>query len=112
MSHHQKLMMMALDTKGLIGASHVFNVIFIFFSQIELKIRKSQSGLGAGGVMSVADVSATRSKSHKNWEKARERFADTCQPDPATTKPHKSNAWVKSEEPEDSQTSLETGSQS
>lgn len=79
---------------------------------IELKIRKSQSGLGAGGVMSVDDVSATRSKSHKNWEKARERFADTCQPDLVTTKTQKSNAWVKSEEPEDSQTSLETGSQS
>ncbi|XP_014903614.1 angiogenic factor with G patch and FHA domains 1 isoform X1 [Poecilia latipinna] len=77
---------------------------------IELKIRKSQSGLGTGGVMSVDDVSATRSKSHKNWEKARERFADSCQPDPAPAQ--KSNAWVRSEEAEDSQTSLETGSQS
>uniref|UniRef100_A0A3B5MVM1 G-patch domain-containing protein n=1 Tax=Xiphophorus couchianus TaxID=32473 RepID=A0A3B5MVM1_9TELE len=77
---------------------------------IELKIRKSQSGLGMGGVMSVDDVSATRSKSHKNWEKARERFADSCQPDPPPTQ--KSNAWIRSEEAEDSQTSLETGSQS
>ncbi|XP_032405860.1 angiogenic factor with G patch and FHA domains 1 isoform X2 [Xiphophorus hellerii] len=77
---------------------------------IELKIRKSQSGLGMGGVMSVDDVSATRSKSHKNWEKARERFADSCQPDPPPAQ--KSNAWIRSEEAEDSQTSLETGSQS
>ncbi|XP_008407628.1 angiogenic factor with G patch and FHA domains 1 isoform X1 [Poecilia reticulata] len=77
---------------------------------IELKIRKSQSGLGTGSVMSVDDVSATRSKSHKNWEKARERFADSCQPDPPPAQ--KSNAWVRSEEAEDSQTSLETGNQS
>ncbi|XP_043977858.1 angiogenic factor with G patch and FHA domains 1 isoform X2 [Gambusia affinis] len=77
---------------------------------IELKIRKSQSGLGTGGVMSLDDVSATRSKSHKNWEKARERFADSCQPDPPPTQ--KSNTWIRSEEAEDSQTSLETGSQS
>ncbi|MEQ2187269.1 hypothetical protein GOODEAATRI_002935, partial [Goodea atripinnis] len=79
--------------------------------QIELKIRKSQSGLGAGGFMSADDVSAIRSKSHKNWEKARERFADSCHPDLPTTKTQKSKAWVRSEEAEDSQTSLETGSQ-
>ncbi|MEQ2309863.1 hypothetical protein AMECASPLE_002804 [Ameca splendens] len=78
---------------------------------IELKIRKSQSGLGAGGFMSADDVSAIRSKSHKNWEKARERFADSCHPDLPTTKTQKSKAWVRSEEAEDSQTSLETGSQ-
>ncbi|XP_038135956.1 angiogenic factor with G patch and FHA domains 1 isoform X1 [Cyprinodon tularosa] len=78
---------------------------------IELKIRKSQSGLGAGGVMSVDDVSAPRSKSHKNWEKARERFADSCLPNLLTTKTQQSKAWIRSEEAENLETSLETGSQ-
>ncbi|XP_036007180.1 angiogenic factor with G patch and FHA domains 1 isoform X3 [Fundulus heteroclitus] len=74
---------------------------------IELKIRKSQSGLGAAGAMSVDDASAARSKSQKNWEKARERFADSCQPDPPAPKAQKSKAWVRPEEAEDGQTSLE-----
>uniref|UniRef100_A0A3Q2NUL6 Angiogenic factor with G patch and FHA domains 1 n=1 Tax=Fundulus heteroclitus TaxID=8078 RepID=A0A3Q2NUL6_FUNHE len=74
---------------------------------IELKIRKSQSGLGAAGAMSVDDASAARSNSQKNWEKARERFADSCQPDPPAPKAQKSKAWVRPEEAEDGQTSLE-----
>ncbi|XP_072238681.1 angiogenic factor with G patch and FHA domains 1 isoform X2 [Leuresthes tenuis] len=78
---------------------------------IELKIRKSQSGLGTGAAMSLDDASVTRSKSHKNWEKARERFADACQTDTPSTKTQKNKsakAWVRSEEMETS----ETGSQS
>lgn len=70
---------------------------------IELKIRKSQSGLGAGAAMSLDNVSVTKSKSQKNWEKARERFADTCQPDmlsPKTQKNTSPKAWVKAEESE------------
>ncbi|XP_041801714.1 angiogenic factor with G patch and FHA domains 1 isoform X2 [Chelmon rostratus] len=74
---------------------------------IELKIRKSQSGLGAGAAMSLDSISMTRSKSQKNWEKARERFADSCQPDmlsPKTQKSTSSNAWVKAEEAETTNT--------
>ncbi|KAM7401820.1 hypothetical protein PAMP_017098 [Pampus punctatissimus] len=70
---------------------------------IELKIRKSQSGLGVGGTMSLDDVSLTRSKSHMNWEKARERFADSCQPDtlsPKTQKNKSTKSWVRAEEPD------------
>ncbi|KAM7422170.1 hypothetical protein PAMA_010307 [Pampus argenteus] len=70
---------------------------------IELKIRKSQSGLGVGGAMSLDDVSVTRSKSHMNWEKARERFADSCQPDtlsPKTQKNKSIKSWVRAEEPD------------
>uniref|UniRef100_A0A3B5ABP5 Angiogenic factor with G-patch and FHA domains 1 n=1 Tax=Stegastes partitus TaxID=144197 RepID=A0A3B5ABP5_9TELE len=59
---------------------------------IELKIRKSQSGLGAGAAMSVDDMSVTRSKSQKNWEKARERFADSCQPDMLPPKAQKNRS--------------------
>uniref|UniRef100_A0A1A7YJE6 Angiogenic factor with G patch and FHA domains 1 n=2 Tax=Iconisemion striatum TaxID=60296 RepID=A0A1A7YJE6_9TELE len=79
---------------------------------IELKIRKSQSGLGAGAVTSVDDMSVTRSKSHKNWEKARERFADSCQTD-LSTKTQKNpspKAWVRSEETESAQTDVGTAS--
>ncbi|XP_069567693.1 angiogenic factor with G patch and FHA domains 1 isoform X2 [Brachyistius frenatus] len=82
---------------------------------IELKIRKSQSGLGAGAAMSLDNVSLTRTKSQKNWEKARERFADSCQPDmqsPKTQKNKSPKAWVRSEETETTQMSSGTGGQS
>lgn len=82
---------------------------------IELKIRKSQSGLGAAAAMSLDDVSLTKSKSQKNWEKARERFADSCQPDtllPKTQKNSSPKTWVRSEETETTQSSSETGDQS
>ncbi|XP_022056058.1 angiogenic factor with G patch and FHA domains 1 isoform X2 [Acanthochromis polyacanthus] len=82
---------------------------------IELKIRKSQSGLGAGTAMSLDDMSMARSKSQKNWEKARERFADSCQPDMQPPKAQKNmspKAFVKSETTEATQTSFETGGQS
>ena len=81
---------------------------FIYFSflspQIQLKIRKSQSGLGAAAAMSLDSVSITKSKSQKNWEKARERFADTCQPDVLSPKTQTTKAWVKGEETENTQT--------
>ncbi|XP_037642758.1 angiogenic factor with G patch and FHA domains 1 isoform X3 [Sebastes umbrosus] len=84
---------------------------------IVLKIRKSQSGLGAGAAMSVDSVSLTRSKSQKNWEKARERFADTCQPDvlsPKTQKNKSPKAWCKGEETEttNTQAGVDTDGQS
>uniref|UniRef100_A0A8P4FXA2 Angiogenic factor with G patch and FHA domains 1 n=1 Tax=Dicentrarchus labrax TaxID=13489 RepID=A0A8P4FXA2_DICLA len=84
---------------------------------IELKIRKSQSGLGAGAAMSLDGVSVTRSKSQKNWEKARERFADSCQPDMLSPKPQKNRspkAWVKADETEttNAQAGVDTDGQS
>ncbi|XP_042075326.1 angiogenic factor with G patch and FHA domains 1 isoform X2 [Haplochromis burtoni] len=82
---------------------------------IQLKIRKSQSGLGAAAAMSLDDASLTKSKSQKNWEKARERFADTCQPDslvPKTQKSTSPKAWVRSEETETTPNSFETEGQS
>ncbi|XP_056156342.1 angiogenic factor with G patch and FHA domains 1 isoform X2 [Lampris incognitus] len=69
---------------------------------IELKVRKSQSGLGAGTTMSVEHNSLTRLKTQKNWEKARERFADSCQAD-VPLKTHKDRSprsWVRAEETE------------
>lgn len=93
-------------------------VSFSFLSpQIELKIRKSHSGLGAGGAMSLDGVSMTKSKSQKNWEKARERFADSCQPDmvsPKTQKNKSPKAWVRGEETEttNTQAGVDTDGQS
>ncbi|KAM3621198.1 uncharacterized protein V6R79_007780 [Siganus canaliculatus] len=69
---------------------------------IELKIRKSQSGLGAGAAMSLDAVSVNKTKSQKNWEKARERFADSFQPDTPSSKTQNSSpkAWVRAEDAE------------
>ncbi|XP_039614338.1 angiogenic factor with G patch and FHA domains 1 isoform X2 [Polypterus senegalus] len=63
---------------------------------IQLQIRKAHSGLGASASLSVEDSLIVKSKTQKNWEKARERFADACQ-----TEPKKANVspktWVKSD---------------
>ncbi|KAK7916023.1 hypothetical protein WMY93_011784 [Mugilogobius chulae] len=45
---------------------------------IELKIRKSGSGLGAAAAVSIDDASLNKTKNQKNWDKARERFNETC----------------------------------
>ncbi|XP_034022947.1 angiogenic factor with G patch and FHA domains 1 [Thalassophryne amazonica] len=67
---------------------------------IELKLRKSHAGLGASTAISLDDVSLNRSKSQKNWEKARERFAESCQPDTQSFKTQNSSpkAWVRADE--------------
>ncbi|XP_033990838.1 angiogenic factor with G patch and FHA domains 1 isoform X2 [Trematomus bernacchii] len=78
---------------------------------IQLKIRKSQSGLGAGAALSLDAASVTKSKSQKNWEKARERFADTCQPDVPSPQTPKNKAWVKGEETADTEAGVETDGQ-
>ncbi|XP_035486428.2 angiogenic factor with G patch and FHA domains 1 isoform X2 [Scophthalmus maximus] len=79
---------------------------------IQLKIRKSQSGLGASATMSLDSVSLTRSKSQKNWEKARERFADSCQPDAVACKTLSKapNPWVRGEEAETTNTTTDSQS--
>ncbi|XP_020313714.1 angiogenic factor with G patch and FHA domains 1 isoform X3 [Oncorhynchus kisutch] len=68
---------------------------------IQLKIRKSQSGFGAGAAVSVDEAGTlSRTKTQRNWEKARERFNDTCQTETPTVKKEQSTApkpWVKGE---------------
>lgn len=72
--------------------------------------------------MSVDSLAVTKSKSQKNWEKARERFADSCQED---TQPCKSlvavaaatapTTWVRAEQeagPANTQTGFSTDGQS
>ncbi|XP_036384932.1 angiogenic factor with G patch and FHA domains 1 [Megalops cyprinoides] len=65
---------------------------------IQLKIRKSHAGLGAATAMSVDDAGLARTKNQENWEKARERFAETCQTPNASSKKEKDvpKSWVKS----------------
>lgn len=72
-----------------------------FPPQIELKIRTSQSGLGSGATLSVDSASINKSKSQKNWEKARVRYAGAFQPDaPAPKAPNNESpkAWVRAED--------------
>ncbi|XP_035631664.1 angiogenic factor with G patch and FHA domains 1 isoform X12 [Oncorhynchus keta] len=68
---------------------------------IQLKVRKSQSGFGAGAAVSVDEAGTlSRTKTQRNWEKARERFNDTCQTETPTVKKEQSPApkpWVKGE---------------
>ncbi|XP_056588033.1 angiogenic factor with G patch and FHA domains 1 [Triplophysa dalaica] len=50
---------------------------------IQLQLRKAQSGLGSGVVMSIDDANLTKTKNQRNWERARERFTDACLTDSA-----------------------------
>ncbi|XP_029357018.1 angiogenic factor with G patch and FHA domains 1 isoform X1 [Echeneis naucrates] len=77
---------------------------------IDVKIRKSQSGLGAAATMSLDGASIARSKSQKNWEKARERFADSFLPDllPSKTQTKSPKAWVRAEETETTNTQTDS----
>ncbi|KAF6122928.1 hypothetical protein HJG60_000442 [Phyllostomus discolor] len=43
---------------------------------IQLQLRRTHAGLGTGTPSSIEDVHLLQNKSKKNWEKARERFAE------------------------------------
>lgn len=62
---------------------------------IQLQLRRTHAGLGTGKPSSIEDVPLLQSKSKKNWDKARERFAESF----PETKPPKDAAgvipWVK-----------------
>lgn len=58
-------------------------VTSFFVLQIQLQLRKAQSGLGSGVAMSIEDASLTKTKNQRNWERARERFTDACLTDSA-----------------------------
>ncbi|XP_056302940.1 angiogenic factor with G patch and FHA domains 1 isoform X2 [Danio aesculapii] len=69
---------------------------------IQLHMRKAQSGLGSSGsAMSVEDASLTKTKTQRNWERARERFSEACHTDSSHPENSQSpKAWVKSQETE------------
>ncbi|XP_021104202.1 angiogenic factor with G patch and FHA domains 1 isoform X2 [Heterocephalus glaber] len=62
---------------------------------IQLQLRRTHAGLGTGKTSSIEDVPLLQSKSKKNWDKARERFAESF----PETKPPKdapgTTPWVK-----------------
>ncbi|KAJ8396556.1 hypothetical protein AAFF_G00016220 [Aldrovandia affinis] len=69
---------------------------------IQLQIRKSHAGLGTAAAVSVDNAALIRTKNQENWERARERFADTCQTSSPNSKKEKQavQPWVKSKEDE------------
>ncbi|XP_051537094.1 angiogenic factor with G patch and FHA domains 1-like isoform X1 [Myxocyprinus asiaticus] len=67
---------------------------------IQLQVRKAQSGLGSGVVMSVEDAPLTRAKT-QNLERVRQRFSDACQADSAHPETSQSpKTFVKSQDTE------------
>ncbi|XP_045422391.1 angiogenic factor with G patch and FHA domains 1 [Lemur catta] len=62
---------------------------------IQLQLRRTHAGLGTGKPSSIEDVHLLQNKSKKNWDKARERFAEKF----PETKPQKDSPgtmpWVK-----------------
>ncbi|XP_030625004.1 angiogenic factor with G patch and FHA domains 1 [Chanos chanos] len=67
---------------------------------IQVQIHKAQSGLGSSATVSVEDGSLTRTRTQKNWEKARERFADTYETAAHTDKGRSPKHWIKGQDPE------------
>ncbi|XP_019373273.1 PREDICTED: angiogenic factor with G patch and FHA domains 1 isoform X2 [Gavialis gangeticus] len=62
---------------------------------IQLQLHKTHAGLGTSRPTSVEDVSIIQSKNKKNWDKARERFAENFQePKPQKDAP-KIMPWVR-----------------
>ncbi|KAL0965335.1 hypothetical protein UPYG_G00279920 [Umbra pygmaea] len=68
---------------------------------IQLKIRKSQTGLGVEAAVSVDEAgSLSRTKTQRNFEKARERFNQTCHAETPTVRKEQGQEpkpWVKGE---------------
>ncbi|XP_056397702.1 angiogenic factor with G patch and FHA domains 1 [Hyla sarda] len=61
---------------------------------IHLQLHKKQAGLGAQNTSSIEDIQNS-TPNQKNWEKARERYAEMF-PDAKTTDAKKTTSWVKS----------------
>ncbi|XP_063819759.1 angiogenic factor with G patch and FHA domains 1 [Pseudophryne corroboree] len=61
---------------------------------IQLQLHKKKAGLGAHGSSSIEDIQS-QTQNKKNWEKARERYAETFQ-DAKKTDSKKPTVWIKS----------------
>ncbi|XP_075788427.1 angiogenic factor with G patch and FHA domains 1 isoform X2 [Pelodiscus sinensis] len=62
---------------------------------IQLHIHKTHAGLGTSRPASVDDVQVIKSKNKKNWDKARERFAESFQEAKTKKDASKVMPWVK-----------------
>lgn len=62
---------------------------------IQLQLRRTHAGLGTGKPSSVEDIHLLQNKSKKNWEKARERFAENFPETKAQKDAPGTVPWVK-----------------
>ncbi|NXA19912.1 AGGF1 factor, partial [Ibidorhyncha struthersii] len=62
---------------------------------IHLQIRKTHAGLGTSRPTSIEDVQIIQSKNKKNWDKARERFAENFQEPKSQRDTPKITPWVR-----------------
>ncbi|XP_054034420.1 angiogenic factor with G patch and FHA domains 1 [Dryobates pubescens] len=62
---------------------------------IHLQIHKTHAGLGTSKPASIEDVQITQSKNKKNWDKARERFAENFQEPKSQKDTPKIMPWVR-----------------
>ncbi|POI34468.1 hypothetical protein CIB84_001780, partial [Bambusicola thoracicus] len=62
---------------------------------IHLQLHKMHAGLGTSRPSSIEDIQIIPSKNKKNWEKARERFAENFQEPKSQKDTPKSTPWVR-----------------
>nr|XP_021147856.1 angiogenic factor with G patch and FHA domains 1 isoform X2 [Columba livia] len=62
---------------------------------IHLQLHKMHAGLGTSRPSSIEDVQIIQSKNKKNWDKARERFAENFQEPKSQKEVPKITSWVK-----------------
>ncbi|XP_065595864.1 angiogenic factor with G patch and FHA domains 1 isoform X2 [Cyrtonyx montezumae] len=62
---------------------------------IHLQLHKMHAGLGTSRPTSIEDIQIIPSKNKKNWDKARERFAENFQEPKSQKDTHKSTPWVR-----------------
>ncbi|OPJ90494.1 angiogenic factor with G patch and FHA domains 1 isoform A [Patagioenas fasciata monilis] len=62
---------------------------------IQLQLHKMHAGLGTSRPSSIEDVQIIQSKNKKNWDKARERFAENFQEPKSQKEMPKITSWVK-----------------
>ncbi|XP_056180303.1 angiogenic factor with G patch and FHA domains 1 isoform X1 [Falco biarmicus] len=62
---------------------------------IYLQLHKTHAGLGTSRPASIEDVQIIQSKNKKNWDKARERFAENFQEPTSQRESPKITSWVK-----------------
>ncbi|XP_066195716.1 angiogenic factor with G patch and FHA domains 1 isoform X1 [Sylvia atricapilla] len=62
---------------------------------IQLELHQKHAGLGARRPTSIEDVQLVQSKNKRNWDKARERFAENFQDPKSQRDPPKGTLWVR-----------------
>lgn len=63
--------------------------------QIKLQVHRKHAGLGASTPISAEAIQIINTKNKRNWEKARERFAENFQDSKAQKNVPKDMSWVR-----------------